>query len=165
VIDQIAIGLCGVTAEYLRQAFDYNPETGQLIRKIARCKTDLGPVMGSAHGKGYLLVSVLGRPYLYHRLVWLHVHGEWPKYQLDHIDGNKKNNRIENLRDVDGCINQQNMRTARKHNSTGILGVTPNGVGFRARITHNGTVIHLGTFESPELASAAYAEAKRRLHG
>lgn len=164
MIEQIAIGLCGVAAEHMRANFDYDAKTGRLIQKVARRRTQLGPVIGGRHRKGYLTVSVFGRQYLYHRLVWLYCHGEWPKQQLDHIDGDRTNNRIENLRDVDACINQQNMRKSRKHNRTGMLGVTPNGNGYRARITYRGVVVHLGTFETPEQARAAYVVAKHEFH-
>jgi hypothetical protein len=101
--------------------------------------------------------------FLAHRLAWFYVHGVWPPVLIDHINGKRSDNRIVNLRLADWRLNMENKRRE-SYNSTGLLGVKPNGKGFAARIGSRGVEHHLGTFRTPEEAHAAYVEAKRRLH-
>ena len=99
-----------------------------------------------------------------HRLAWLYVYGEWPHQQIDHIDGNKLNNRIENLRDVSPYANNENLHNPKKHNSTGVLGVRKRGNKYHSRIVVNGIEKHLGTFPTAAIAHQAYIDAKRKYH-
>lgn len=82
---------------------------------------------------------------------------------LDHINGNRSDNRIKNLRLADNFVNQQNRNFCNKNNKLRILGVSPHQGGFRARVMFNRKIHDLGVFESPELASAAYKEKKSQL--
>jgi hypothetical protein len=113
---------------------------------------------------------VLGKRYYAHRLAWLYEYGEFPEKIIDHIDGNRTNNSIHNLRDVSQALNSQNQKEARIDNGTGYLGVTfdkrPRTAKYRARIGITGCAkrICLGYFETPELAHLAYLDAKRKLH-
>jgi hypothetical protein len=100
---------------------------------------------------------------------WLYVHGEWPKHTIDHINGIRSDNRIENLRDVPTRTNLENTRSQSRKNETGFMGVSRNKTSVRAdswvaAITVNRKTIHLGVYETPEQAHAAYIQAKRRLH-
>jgi len=98
-------------------------------------------------------------------MAWLYMTGSWPAAEIDHRNGNKSDNRWENLRDVQPVVNQQNKRRAQSNSKTGFLGVMVSGDGrFCARIRVNGRNKHLGSFRSPELAHAAYLMAKRELH-
>jgi hypothetical protein len=93
------------------------------------------------------------------------VTGQWPAGYIDHINGNRADNRFANLRDVLPTANTHNQRKAQRSNqSTGVLGTFKNGSGFAARIAHNNTKIYLGTFRTLGEASAAYVAAKRLLH-
>lgn len=100
-----------------------------------------------------------------HRLAWLYVYGEWPNGDIDHIDGDRLNNRIANLRDVSRRVNLENQRRPKACNKSGFLGVkTFRDQRFQARIQVRGVQLHLGTFDTPHEAHAAYVAAKRNLH-
>jgi hypothetical protein len=108
---------------------------------------------------------VNGREYKAHRLIWLLVHKAWPENQIDHIDGNGLNNRIENLRDVTNAENARN-RKKQKNNESGHTGVRRERGKWRAVIEVSGREIYLGLFINLEEAVAARkaAEAKYGFH-
>jgi hypothetical protein len=104
--------------------------------------------------------------YLAHRLAWFYVHGNWPTKLIDHINGNKTDNRIANLRDVEGSLNNLNCHTPRRHNAESpYIGVVKPKRYKRwlAKITLHGKRVRLGCFDTAEEAQAAYLEAKKRL--
>lgn len=148
-----------LTAERLREVLNYEPDTGVFVWKVQCGSRGVpGQVAGCSHSLGYRFLRVDGKAYKEHRLAWLHVYGQWPTGEVDHVDGCRDNNRISNLRDVSKSVNQQNLRGAKAHNKSGLLGVTRRkSGGWCARIT-------IGTFDTPEEAHEAYIEAKRRLH-
>lgn len=164
--DYRALGrLPAVTADEVRHLFIYRSEDGALIRRVKRGKHQPGTVAGTPHCGGYIQIHIQGRLYLAHRLVWLHVHGEWPINQIDHINGNKTDNRIENLRDVAPGINTENMRRPRSDNTSGYLGVSKEKTGYwAAKINVSRKTLYIGRFTTPELAYEAYVQAKRKLH-
>ena len=95
------------------------------------------------------------------------MHGEWPRFDVDHLNGIRSDNRIENLRDVSPATNAQNERRARITNgSSGLLGVSRSSNGRRwvAGIVLNGQRQHIGTYDTPEEAQTAYLSAKRIMH-
>ena len=154
-----------LTAERLREVLDYDPETGVFVRKVAKRGCRAGSVAGSVMKIGYVEIGVNGERHLAHRLAWFWVHGVLPNGYIDHIDGDKANNRIANLRDVDQTVNMQNLKTARRDNtSCGLLGVCPNRKRWAAQIIVKGVTYHLGTFDTPEQAHQVYIGAKRLLH-
>lgn len=154
-----------ITQQRLKEVLSYNPETGIFTWRV---KTGKKVVVGASptnqDSKGYLRVQIDGKRYPLHRLAWLYLYGYWPTI-VDHIDGDKHNNRGINLRQVTQRGNTQNIHTARAHNATGLLGVgvRPDGL-FRARITVDGVERHLGVFPSAEEAHQAYLSAKRIYH-
>jgi len=152
-----------LTAAQLKSELSYDPVTGVFSRENRKPHAPRN--VGCISVYGYLVIRVAGVLYLAHRLAWLYVHGQWPAGEVDHIDGDKVNNRITNLRDVPDVVNQQNIRKPKKNNRSGYLGVweTPSGT-FVASVHANGRTNHLGTFADKELAHAAYVDAKRRLH-
>ena len=154
-----------IDARTVRSLFDYDAHTGNLIRKTAPTyKNKVGDIAGYVAPDGYRCVKIRCVRYKVHRLVWLHVYGNWPRHEIDHINGNPTDNRIENLRDVSHQTNVQNLRESTSSSSTGLLGVGPHGDRWRARIQINGKHVSLGRFKTKEEARAAYLSAKRQLH-
>jgi hypothetical protein len=158
----------GLTAERLRELLNYDHETGRFTRKAdaKKGKAKAGDPFGSlSKSTGYREGWVDGVKYLEHRLVWLYVTGEWPSGQVDHINHVRDCNVFANLRDATNGQNQMNLASAKSHNKTGLLGVSANKKGFKAEIRANGRRMHIGTYPTPEQASAAYQNAKKKLHG
>lgn len=153
-----------LTAERLRCLLDYDPATGHFTRKVGRQGAGQGERAGCLRFGGYIQIGIDGRKYRAHRLAWLYVTGEWPKGEIDHINGDPADNRILNLRDVPNIVNQQNRSRPMKRNVTGFLGVSAWKGRYKAAIHAAGRDRHLGTFDTPEEAHAAYVGAKRVLH-
>lgn len=149
-----------VTPQRVRELLSYDATSGA----IKRVADGSDAVFFNARGYGY--VSVEGRPYLAHRIAWAHYYGRWPDGVVDHIDHNKANNSIANLRDVSHRENCQNIVRPPKHNTTGLLGVslTQNGQRFRAYLKVLGRQVSLGTYDTAEEAHAAYLRAKNTHH-
>ena len=154
-----------LTHERLLQVFDYNPDTGVFKRKLKQTGVSQGAVSGSRNNEGYLVTSVDSKIYKCHRLAWFYMVGKWPEGQIDHINGQKDDNRFQNLRDVSKVQNTQNQRRAQRSNkSTGVLGTYKVGSKFAARVSHNNKKVYLGLYATIEEAQAAYVAAKRLLH-
>jgi hypothetical protein len=160
---------CDLTAEEVRYFFDYDKETGNLIRIITSKNNQqyLNKVAGSKWRNGRVIVSVPGgRRFQAHRLVWLWVYGEGPKHEIDHINGNPSDNRIENLRDVTRSVNGENQRTAMVDSRSGILGATwvESRQRYHVAIKAKGKHYFIGSFKDQDQAREAYVTAKRKLH-
>lgn len=154
-----------MNATELRERVCYDPLTGLMTwRKSNGSRAVVGGLIGTNSSKGYLTCELDHKHFKIHRLAWLYMTGQWPNGQIDHIDGDKKNNRIANLREASNGLNKQNMRRPRRDNKTGFLGVSQDGGRFRAEIGVEGANVYLGMFATPQAAHAAYIEAKRRLH-
>jgi len=146
-------------ASELWERFDYNPLTGDLIRRKEAGGQLPGTVIKSLHISGYLQAAVNGRLFLAHRLVWVWVTGEDPgSGSLDHKDRNRANNAFHNLRKATDRQNGAN-RMAKG------IKRTRNGKRYEARIVVGYKYIHLGTYDTAEEAGAAYAKAAAELHG
>lgn len=152
-----------ITADRLRDLMSYNTQTGVFtwndgVVGIGRRTRKEG------NSWGYTSIGVDGRRYGAHQLAWLYVMGEFPNGDIDHINGDRADNRISNLRAATRSANMQNLRGAHKDSATGFLGVHKSRNKFSAEIMVGGVKHRLGTFDRPELAHAAYLEAKRKLH-
>jgi hypothetical protein len=155
-----------ISQSYLKEILDYDLHSGIFTWKINKgrlCKK--GNIAGSTDSWGHRQICINGKKILAHRLAWVYVYGETPKNQIDHIDGNKQNNSIKNLRDVDQFINQQNRKTARKDSKSGFMGVTKDKKKYKASIKMNKQTFYLGMFDTAENAYEAYKSAKQKLHG
>lgn len=154
-----------LTVDLLNELFEYDKETGELSWKMSRGTAKKGNVVGSDNGLGYLRASINSKLYLVHRLVFLMHKGYLPVI-LDHIDGNSRNNRIENLRPASQSQNQHNRKTG-KNNTSGFKGVSyhKKSAKFRARISHLNQSIFLGAYNTPEEADVAVRAAREELHG
>ena len=156
-----------LTAERLRELLSYDPNAGQ-FRRQKKCETAIGSIAGSKCGLGYIRISVDGRRYYAHRLAWLYIYGKWPTEEVDHINGVRDDNGIENLRQATHAENQQN-RALRRDNTSGYTGVRFHPLRTRkkrwtASISIEGKRLYLGNFETEKEAVAAYATAKEAEH-
>lgn len=156
-----------LTAERLREVLHYDPETGVFTWAKNRPRCKMGGVAGCfSKQTGYILLRVDHRLWLAHRLAFLFMTGEWPKHEVDHINGNRSDNSWGNLRDVVSRVNKENMRTARCDNTSGLLGVSwfkPAKL-WKASIQVDKIQRHLGYRKTKEEAAQLYLEAKRKLH-
>ena len=174
-----------IEVETLRAMLSYHADSGKLFwrERPAELFPDLGPggAAGAASrwnacwaGKeaftttrrdGYMHSCIMGRSYLGHRVAFALQHGHWPQF-VDHINGNRSDNRAANLREANRSQNNCNA-SRREDNSSGFKGVKWNKKQgcWHAAIQHEGKRRHLGSFKSAELANAAYVDAAARLHG
>jgi len=146
--------------EYLKELFTYD---GKNLRwKIKKAtNTKIGSIAGWIDKEGYLLIRIDGTLYRGHRLIYKMFYNKEPDI-IDHIDCNKSNNSINNLRSGTQSYNNCNIEKARSHNITGVLGVSFHKPAqkYQARIGINGKLKHLGLFLTAEEASKAYQKAK-----
>lgn len=153
-----------ITVDRARELLAYDPDTGVLRWRVYRNHNARPGDVAGTDCRGYRYVFADKKGYIAHRLAWLLHYGEWPSMTIDHIDGNKDNNRIENLRDVSVLINAQNQKRASSKSKSGVLGVSRYHNKYKARILIDGKEVYLGLFASIESASDAYQEAKRKNH-
>ena len=153
-----------LTQKYLQEVFEYR--NGQLYWIGKRRGAKKNKPISNKVGSGYVGCMLDGKPYLLHRLVYLYIHGYMPVNDIDHINGDKTDNRIENLRVVSKAGNQQNIRKAYTTSTSGLLGAfySKKHRNWFSRICVNGKRKWLGTFENSNQAHQAYVEAKRYLH-
>ena len=144
-----------LTQDLLRELFDYNPETGEFIRRFpSKQSTRINP-----EPDRYKAVRVAGKQHRVHRLVWLYMFGEIPKGKsIDHINGNRHDNRLCNLRLVTHKQNNQNSRV-RTTNKTGYKGVALGDNKYKVYISIDNKTIHIGTFGDVIEAARAYDSA------
>lgn len=150
----------------VRELLDYNPDTGIFKWRVSSARYRPGDIAGTKHIQGYLKCGIDGQRYLMHRLVWLYVHGHFPEADIDHINMNKTDNRMCNLRAATRSQNFANKPRA-SGNRSGFKGIWLDSrrCKWQARIGVNRTRVHLGTFDTPEAAHAAYAEAAVKYYG
>lgn len=151
--------------EELREAVVYDPESGVFRWKNHRCSNLVGMVCGNLHHSGYVRISIKKKSYLAHRLAWFYTHGAWPD-EIDHANGIRNDNRFSNLREASRSLNLAN-RAKRPWNSSGYKGVIQNKQSKRwiALVTVGGKQKHVGTFDDPKEAHAAYCQAATKLYG
>lgn len=158
----------------IKEAMTYNPDTGEfrwLERPRRHFESDKefrrwnarysGRLAGGLNVRGYHKITLFNLRLAAHQLAWAMHYGVWPRFELDHIDHDRANNRIANLRDVPHSENSQNMPRS-SSNNTGCVGVyrQPNPRLFRACIRVNRKLIHLGTYPTFEDAVAARKHAE-----
>lgn len=154
-----------ITLERLREVLHYEPTTGvfRWIKKPSlKGKVKIGSVAGTVGERGRVIITIDYGKYRAHRLAVLYMTGAWPQGDVDHKK--TRSNAWHNLRDVTRSVNMQNRCSPQSNNTTGFLGVSRAGTKFRARIKYEGRQHHLGRFDTPELAYAAYVAVKRKKH-
>lgn len=160
-------GTSPISIETLREWIDYDPNTGELTwLKSPHHLVKKGDVAGSYEKRGYKVIQVQKRSIKGHRAAWAITHGYFPTMEIDHIDNNPSNNRIENLREVDRSKNQMNTKNA-KNNSSGIKGVSYCNPKKKwiAAISINKKKICIGHFDSFEDAVQARKDKEKEIHG
>lgn len=155
-----------LSADRVRALLSYDAATGEFRWRAKRRRVRVGALAGSFSCGGYWNIRVDGRLHMAHRLAWLYTHGAWPQNQIDHVDGDRLNNSLVNLREATGAQNIRN-RGPHRNNEAGLKGVSPvrRSGKWRALIRIAGKVVYLGEFASPGEAHSAYAVAARAHHG
>lgn len=142
---------------------EYDAETGAFMWKVTKsAMAPKGSAAGRVASNGYVGIGIDHRRIGAHRLAWLCMTGSWPDGDIDHINGDRADNRWSNLRCVSRSVNLQNRRHS--HGKVGLLGAYHCGRKFMSRIRLFGKDIYLGVFDTAEAAHAAYLKAKRELH-
>jgi len=147
----------------LQELFAYND--GELIYKKCRGRQPIGSIAGAKHHTGYYQISVDKKLYLKHRLVYQYHYGNLlQEQQIDHIDRDRGNNKIENLRVADQTHNLYNT-CVNSRNQLGVKGVStcPSG-RYSSPISHYGKQEYLGTYDTIEEAHQAYMKRLNELH-
>lgn len=145
---------------------NYDEYSGAFTWSKSRRGCSAGKSAGHVNREGYLVIKLNRKAVLAHRLAWFLMCGEWPKDGIDHINGDRTDNRIESLRAVSHAINMQNKRAAMANNkSCALLGVTWNKQHkkWQAKVMAHKRRYHVGYFSDPQLAHEAYLAAKRLL--
>jgi hypothetical protein len=151
--------------EKLKELLYYEPDTGLFRWKFSRPRGQANSVAGSLHSKGYIDVTINKKHFKAHRLAWALYYNQDPGgMQIDHIDENKSNNKIINLRLAGHRENGANFG-AQKNNKLGVKGINYEKGKFRARIKRNGKQYHLGCYDTIEEASNVYWAAAEELFG
>jgi hypothetical protein len=157
------VGMSKITHSELYRLYDYNPETGVFTRLFPDGRNNNKKPVGSFDKDGYVKIGINKKTYQAHRLAWFYVHGTWPKDQIDHINGDKQDNRIDNLRVVTGAENSRNQpsRCVGKCHVPGVLWLKRDQVWI-AQIKVNKKMIHLGRFKDVDDAIAARQSANKK---
>ena len=164
-----------LTAEAVRALLDYDPATGVLTwrRREPRTREDkifngqfAGKRAGARMQNGYTIVCISPGKYLAHRLAWLITHGDWPDADIDHINGDRGDNRLANLREASRSQNNANMGL-RADNRSGVRGVfwDTRSQMWRAEIMMNNKVTPLGRYSDIKEATEVRRSAEMRMFG
>ena len=150
-----------ITQEYLKELFSYDEKTGLFERRITVGGRLKGEMAGCFDSYGYIVIKINRMRYKAHRLAWLYIYGHIPNLEIDHMDGIKSNNSINNLRQAERWQNAQNLKIAHSNSLSGILGVCQSGKKWKAQIQFKGKRIYIGTFNTSSEAHDAYIKKKK----
>lgn len=168
--------LDGISHQMVSDALEYVADTGILVWKEKPrnlCKSDSeykrwnsvhrGKEAGGIGQSGYKRLKLFGLDMLLHRVIWFLHNKAWPDHEIDHVNGDKCDNRLENLRADTPSQNSRNRRLP-AHNTSGVIGVAPSrsrGKWIAHIMSTTGENIYLGTFESVEMAAVARKAAEK----
>lgn len=141
---------------------DYDPTTGLFKWKERKQRRPQGWFAGSRHSSGYLRVTIEGNPLVAHQLAWALAHGEYAGCPLEHIDGNRANNKLDNLRPATGATSSLERRNKYTNAFTGVQW-HPESCRWVASITAKGERHVLGQFVNEHDAASAYQFAREML--
>ena len=153
-----------LTQEILKTIIEYDCITGLFKWKERLQKRKIDWFGGYKQSDGYMQIRILNKKYMAHRLAWLYCYGKFPQNIIDHINRNKSDNRIKNLREATYSENQQNT-DKKSNNKSGYKGVAYEKVAkkWRSQISVNGKRIHIGYFNTKEEAAEAYKTTSSKL--
>jgi len=161
--------LNGISAEFLREVLSYDPETGKFVwLRALSWRRGAGAEAGTSTKNGYLKIGIKGSEFLCHRLAWIHHYGKDPGGFIDHINGNKSDNRIANLRLASHSENRANVHKLRSDNTSGYRGVFRHAQmkdKWYAKIGIQQKQKYLGIFDNKEDAKACYDKALKKYFG
>ncbi len=149
-----------ITQQLVKELFDY--KNGQLLRKDINLIKRYGVFVGSKTVNGYIETSINYKRFYLHRLVWLFHYGNLP-ICIDHIDGNKQNNKIENLRQVTHSQNSLNMKI-RANKKIPIKNVYGYRGGYEVKFCKDGIKKRFGPFSSLTEAENFAIEYRKENH-
>lgn len=152
-----------VSKDMLHELFEYR--NGKLFSKVDRYKSTIkkGDEIGYFDSKGYLRTGINYKLYKIHRLIFMMFYGYMPT-EVDHINGIKSDNRIENLRTATRSQNEFN-KLGRETNFSGLKNISFEYGKWRVRLSANNKIINIGSFEDIELAELVAIEARNKFHG
>lgn len=157
-----------LTQERLQEVYEYNPDTGLFTHKRhgRRGRAPKNAVAGYIMKTGYVGMCIDRRKYLAHRLAWLYVYGAFPDGEIDHVNLNRADNRLVNIRVCNRAQNEHNT-LAHKDNMCGVKGVTYRKARnkYVAQICIEGKNTYIGIYDTLDDAANAYAESARKLRG
>ena len=155
-----------ITSELLRSVVRYEPETGAFYWLVDRGPKHVGDRAGTITQQGYRQLTINTIAARANRMAHLYMTGSHPVGQMDHINGDRQDDRWENLRDVTPSMNMQNRKAAQATNKSGLLGVffLRRKNKWTARLRRRGVDHYIGHFDTPEQAHAAYLAKKRKVH-
>lgn len=171
--------------DLLRSLLDYVPETGALLWKARPLDMFQGrggrytaewcqkkfnnkhagkPAFTCARSDGYLVGGLLGKQHSAHRVAWALHYGRWPTQHIDHINRDRKDNRIVNLREASRTLNGHNKITKNSSPYVGVNYYKPTGK-WTAKVSKDRKMHHIGTFDCPREAAIARDRKARELYG
>lgn len=157
---------CPKLLQELQKHLAYNPKTGEITYKNTRYGTKkVGEVAGKVRPCGYKRFHFCGHYLQNHRVAWVLHYGVWPKYTIDHINRDKTDNRIENLRDVPQQENNYNRPKFKTKNHYKGVSFNKRFNKYYARVFKEGKRYHLGVFTCPTLAALTYDKKAKELFG
>lgn len=158
-----------ICQKVLKRILHYNPRTGIFIRlqNTATVRTK-GKIAGwKDSSTGYIKISIDDKAYYSHRLAWLYMIGEWPEFEVDHVNGKVDDNRWKNIRLATHAENLRNRTKLNKNNTSGFYGVSlfKRDKTWKAQITVNNKVRYLRYFKNKKEAALEYDAAARKYFG
>ena len=147
--------------DVLRNELNYNPDTGKIYSLRSRGNIKAGKELGTFNGAGYKTLNLYGKTYYFHRVAFAMCNGFWPE-MVDHLNGNREDNRAINLRASNKYLNARNAASKMGNRFRGAC--SRNGK-WEVAIRHDGKQMYIGRFKNQIEAAYAYDMASIQYHG
>ena len=158
--------MVAITQECVKSLFDYDPLTGIVTHRTQKVKAKVGERAGSSSKSHSRYLRIFGKKVLEHRMIWLYIYGVLPQGEIDHINHDRGDNRLVNLREVSHQINMQNKpRYSNNHTGTSGVSIDKRNGKYRAYLSIAGKHKGLGYFIKYEDAVAARMAALKTVGG
>ncbi len=154
-----------VRKNLLERLFFIDPEKGSIRWRESGTGRRMNQEAGTVNSDGYRQIGIDNILHYAHHLIWLYTTGRYPEDQIDHIDRNPSNNRIDNLRELTNQEQQFNRSmTYNKEEPMGVSFCSGRKRPYKARISTDGNQVYLGHYKTPEEAHNAYLNVKKQHH-